>query len=98
MTTQPAERRLIPSVLYLPCQPTIPGEPPQIELRNLEDGRLALLAYTALVRLARCCGDHQPWTLVETGSLSTLRQQVAYDVVLIDRELPIQVRHTGDAL
>ncbi len=98
MTSQPSHRRQVPPVLYLPCRPTIPGEPPQVELRNLEDGRLALLAYTALDRLAHCCGDHQPWTLVETIGLSALREQAAYDVVLLDQELPTEVRHTGGAL
>ena len=98
MTEQPDRRRQIPPVLYLPCRPTIPGESPQVELRTLEDGRLALLAYTALDRLARCCGDHQPWTLMETGHLSTLREQARYDVVLLDQELPAEVRHTGGSL
>ncbi|WP_424922760.1 SAV_915 family protein [Aeromicrobium chenweiae] len=33
---------------------------------GLRDGRTALLAYTALDRLVDCCGDRQPWVLIET--------------------------------
>jgi hypothetical protein len=35
---------------------------------------------------------------METGHLSTLREQARYDVVLLDQELPAEVRHTGGSL
>ena len=91
-----AERPLIPPAVYLPCSPTIPGEAPQVEMRQLEDGRVALLAYTALDRMARCCGPHQPWALYPTEELSALRSSSPYDVVVLDHELPPEVRHTGE--
>lgn len=95
-TPEGADRPLIPPVVYLPCRPTVPGEAPQIELRRLEDGRVALLAYTALDRMSRCCGPHQPWALYPTEELSALRRSSSYDVVVFDQELPAEVRHTGE--
>jgi hypothetical protein len=87
---------VVPPVLYLPCRPTIPGSQPEIELRRLEDGRLALLGYTALDRLARCCGPRQAWVLYQTAELSALRAQTSYDVVLLDQELPRELWASED--
>lgn len=88
-----ADRPLIPPVVYLPCRAPIPGADPTVEMRRLEDGRVALLLYTALDRLARCCGEHQAWALYRTEDLDALRRDTPFDVVMIDQELPDDLRH-----
>lgn len=40
----------IPPVLYLTCRPGATTERAEIEMRRLEDGRVALMAYSALDR------------------------------------------------
>ena len=60
-----SQRPVIPPVVYLPCR--TPGEwGAEVEMRRTKDGRVALLAYTALDRLADCMGPHQPWILCHT--------------------------------
>ncbi|KQT94120.1 hypothetical protein ASG49_04205 [Marmoricola sp. Leaf446] len=88
-----ADRPLIPPVVYLPCRAPIPGADPTVEMRRLEDGRVALLLYTALDRLARCCGDDQPWALYRTEDLDALQRDTPFDVVMVDQELPAHLRH-----
>jgi hypothetical protein len=86
-------RPLVPPVLYLPCKAGSTTDLAMIEMRELEDGRVALMAYTSLDRLARCCGDQQPWVLFKTESLGELRRDSPYDVVVLDQALPVDLRH-----
>lgn len=95
--TMTSERPTVPPVLYLPCRPGASEGDAEIEMRQLDDGRVALLAYTALDRLAHCCGPHQPWVLYRTEELSALRQASPYDNVVMDQELPRDLWHTGEA-
>ncbi len=85
----------IPPVLYLTCRPGATTERAEIEMRQLEDGRVALMAYSALDRLEFCCGPHQPWVLYRTDELDTLKVLSPYDVVLFDQPLPDELRYTG---
>lgn len=96
-----ATRPTVPPVLYLPTSgtPQDPGSSVDdgddigigIELRETDDGRRALLAYTALDRLATCCGPEQPWVLYPTDRLGDLG--VDYDVVYLDMVIPPELRH-----
>lgn len=81
-------RRTMPPALYLPVSSAEGGEFHEVELRAMNDGRLALLAYTALDRLADAQGPHQPWMLYPTDRLEDLEQSQPYDVILLDLEIP----------
>lgn len=83
----------VPPILYLPCKAGSTTDLAMIEMRELEDGRVALMAYTALDRLARCCGTEQSWVLFKTASLGELRRESPFDVVLFDQPLPDDLRH-----
>lgn len=89
-----AEPLVIPPVVYLPTKPGAGDQLTMIEMRETEDGRVALMAYTALDRLARCCGDHQPWVLYRTEALAELRNGAPYDIVVFDQLIPEELRHT----
>lgn len=98
VTTTEAEqppRKQIPPVLYLPIRPGSTSEAPEVELRRLDDGRVALMVYTALDRLARCCGPHQAWVLYRTEDLSALRAASPFDVTLMDQSVPPELWHQG---
>ncbi|PXY19796.1 SAV_915 family protein [Prauserella endophytica] len=87
----------LPPVLYLPTAPIAAdgtGET-TVELRRTGDGRIALLAYTALDRLVECCGEHQPWLMVHTEHLPKLHERQPYDVILLDGEIPEELRRTA---
>jgi hypothetical protein len=84
-------------VVYLPCRPAAGEEPARVEMYRLEDGRVALLAYTALDRLARACGPEQAWVLYRTADLGRLDQESPYDIVVLDRALPAGLRKGGPA-
>jgi hypothetical protein len=83
----------LPPVLYLPCAAGVvdPAEA-RPELRRTRDGRLALLAYTALDRLRACCGADQPWVLVRTQALDAIDAADHYDLLLLDVVVPEQHR------
>lgn len=89
MQAEGQTRQVIPPVMYLPASPGdgADGEPAEIEMRRLLDGRVALLAYTALDRLADCCGSEQPWVLYKTDQLDELNKVSPYDVIVIDQPL-----------
>lgn len=59
-------------------------EGPIADVRELPDGRRALVAYTALDRLARQCGENQPWMLVAIEALAEIKGQNAFDTVAFD--------------
>lgn len=80
---------IVPPALYLPLvdDPSGAGQIPAV--RKLSDGRRGLLAYTALDRLADKCGMNQPWMLMMTSELGTVRDQQPFDVVAFDLEIPV---------
>lgn len=88
----------MPPMMYLPTS-GVPADGDQagfaVELRETQDGRRALLAYTALDRLARCCGPDQPWVLYPTDKLGHLG--IDYDVIYLDLEIPAELWHTPAA-
>ncbi|MCA0336124.1 MAG: hypothetical protein LCH66_04540 [Actinobacteria bacterium] len=85
------QRAMIPPVVYLPVV-GVDGRDHEVEMRTTNDGRIALLAYTALDRLAACCGPGQSWILAHTERLADLEQTQAYDVIYFDLPLPEDLR------
>ena len=83
-----AERR------KLTTHPTT-GADQLVEIRELKDGRRALLAYTALDRLLDLAGDRQPWVLVRTEDLGQIKQEQPYEVVIFDLDVPASYRRDG---
>ena len=79
----------LPPVLYLPCVEHV-ADPAQaqVEMRETKDGRVALLAYTALDRLLRCCGTGQPWVLATTPALENLQRQYPFQLLMLDVMVP----------
>ena len=74
---------IVPPVLYLPMR-EMPDDGYVAEVRTLPDGRRALIAYTALDRLAEHCGAAQTWALVQTDGLGVIKDQQPFDVVSFD--------------
>ncbi|MBK1788829.1 SAV_915 family protein [Prauserella cavernicola] len=90
----------LPPMLYLPTGPHAvdgTGET-TVELRRTEDGRVALLAYTAVDRLVECCGEHQPWLMVRSEHLPKLHERQPYDVIVLDGEIPTEWRHQASPM
>lgn len=85
----------LPPMLYVPCESFVAGESVDVAFRRTLDGRIALLVYTALDRLLACCGDGQPWFLMETDRLDELDEHFAYDVIFVDMEIPEEERFEG---
>lgn len=81
-----------PPVVYLPVTLAEDGSVADVRMLRLADQRVALIAYTALDRLASCCGEDQPWALVETRRLGDLHATKPFDVKLLDVDLPQELR------
>lgn len=75
--------RMIPPMLYLPTRARADGEQFP-EIRELPDGRRALVAFTALDRLAESCGPNQPWIVIPTESLGQVKDVQPFDLVTFD--------------
>lgn len=91
----PPATPVVPPVLYLPLSATSTPEQQTVEIRELKDGRRALLAYTALDRLLDLAGERQPWTLLRTEELQKIKQAQPYDVVIFDLAVPAEYRRDG---
>lgn len=86
--------RMVPPMLYLPVREDEDGSR-TAEVRATQDGRRALLAYTALDRLALACGELQPWTLVPLSALEDLQAEQPFDLVAFDPDIPTNLLHGG---
>ncbi|MDP3893188.1 SAV_915 family protein [Nocardioides sp.] len=86
-----------PPVAYLPCRLDENGELAEILMAQLDDGRVALMGYTALDRFIASCGDAHPWVLYHTEHLEQLRAQKPFDVAYLDIPMPVELRRTADA-
>ncbi|SFQ21687.1 hypothetical protein SAMN05421810_105211 [Amycolatopsis arida] len=85
-----------PPAVYVPCGQYPAGDggsTTAVELRRTDEGKLALLTYSAMDRLVRCCGPHQPWVLVSTEELHHVYDAQPFDVIMLDTELPEELRH-----
>lgn len=87
---------LAPPVVYVPVTLDEGGEVEDIRMIQLQDGRIALVAYTALDRLVDGCGEHQPWLLVDASKLRPGPEQ-PWDVRYLDVDLPTELRVEADA-
>lgn len=79
-------------MVYLPVEVDEEGEVKEVRMVRLDDGRMALIGYTALDRFMRCCGEGQPWMLFETSRLEELRAVKFFDVNYLDVPLPQNLR------
>lgn len=86
---------IVPPALYLPIVDNPSGEGQRAVVKKLADGRLGLLAYTALDRLADKCGPEQPWMLVMTSELGRIKEGQPFDVVAFDIDVPWSQRSEG---
>jgi hypothetical protein len=91
------QRPPLPPMLYVPSAGPSADGSLLLDLRRIDDGRLALLVYTALDRLHTGCGQHQPWALVPTQTLDEIDAVQPYDLVLVDVSLPAELRRTAAA-
>lgn len=91
----PPEQPTVPPVLYVPLSTASTQDEQTVEIRELKDGRRALLAYTALDRLLTLAGDRQPWILLRTEDLDKIKRAQPYDVVIFDLEIPEHYRRDG---
>jgi hypothetical protein len=86
------------SLVYLPSQPVRRGDREAVlELRHVEDGSLALLAFSSLEDLVAGCGEHQPWVAVSAEHLPELQRLSGAEHVLWDAELPEPLRRAVTA-
>jgi hypothetical protein len=87
-----------PPILYIPAARHV-SDPADLEVlyRQTKDGRMALLVYSALDRLMRCCGEEQPWFLVPTAELQSLWDVRPFDLVLLDLPIPAEERQEAPA-
>jgi hypothetical protein len=87
---------MVPPVLYIPVQDFQPeSDNLTIDFRKLPDGRVALLAYTALDRLTAGCGTAQPWALVSTAKLDEIDRNTPYDVIMLDVQIEEDQQRKG---
>lgn len=76
----------MPPVVYVPCTPGDDGIS-HLAYRNLDDGRVALLVYTALDRLIDLAGDVH-WALLDWDALQQAQDLQHYDIILQDVRIP----------
>ncbi|MCY7395218.1 MAG: hypothetical protein LH468_03530 [Nocardioides sp.] len=82
-----------PPFLYIPCvEHVTDGAHARAQYRTTNDGRAAVLVYSALDRLHACCGDDQPWFGLPTHELQRLYDVRPFDVVYTDVYVPQERR------
>ena len=77
-----------PPVVYLPVDVDENGTVTDFRMIRLGDGRIALLAYTALDRFVDAWGEHQPWLLFETRKIDEIHRAKPFDLKLLDVVVP----------
>lgn len=86
-----SDRPELPPVVYVPSvEPVHDPASARVEMRRTRDGRTALLVYSALDRLRRCCGPSQPWVLVRTTALEDIHTAQPFDLLLMDVVIPTE--------
>lgn len=84
-------------LIYVPCRRVHEGDQDAyLELRPLEDGRVAMLAYSSLDHLVAGCGAAQPWLAVPPRYVSECESRSGADVVVWDTELPAELQHISE--
>jgi hypothetical protein len=88
---------VVPPIVYVPCAPRRSEDAElTVDLRQTREGKLALLAYTALDRLIDCCGPEQPWAVLPTADLEQVRLATSFDIILFDVEIPPEHRRPAE--
>jgi hypothetical protein len=78
------ETRDFPPVVYVPTtQHDDPAER-QVEMRRVDDGRVALFVYSAMDRLHSMFREGTPWLLVDVAQLQRLHDLTPYDLLYLD--------------
>lgn len=85
---------IVPPVIYLPVRDDASLEK-IAAMRKLNDGRMALLAFSALDRLVDACGPNQEWVVVNLGEVDEIKKQTPFDVMVLDPEVPASARQFG---
>lgn len=107
MTTSSTEDMLrdFPPVVYVPCDKPVgstPGPggrvPLDIRMRLTRDGRLALLAYSALDRFHEMAGLETQWALLTHDGLDEVYARQPFDLLLMDVTVPEGSREDGQWL
>lgn len=88
---------IIPPALYLPLH-VAPDGHQLVDIRELPDGKRALVAFTALDRLATSCGTEQPWQLVLLDGLADIKDAQPFDVVAFDPNFADHLKRDGRLL
>ncbi len=84
----------LPDALFLPtAKKPKDFTSAEIELCETGDGRMALIAFSTVRRLVECRGPHQPWALVKSENLGHVYQAQPYDLIVLDSDLPEELRH-----
>lgn len=88
----PTPAALQPPVAYLPCRLDSEGQVAEVMMAQLNDGRVALMGYTALDRFIAACGRGHPWVLWKTEEIESLRALKHFDVAYLDIPMPADLR------
>lgn len=86
---------VVPPVLYVAIRTRNEGTEMAAEIRELRNGRQALLTYSSLDRLLDLAGPNQAWIVMRTDELDTLKKEQPFDVVIFDLEVPEMYRADG---
>lgn len=97
--------RDFPPVVYVPCDKPVgstPGPdgrvPLEIRMRLTRDGRVALLAYSALDRFHEMAGRETGWALLTHDGLDEVYARQPFDLLLMDVTVPEDSREDGQWL
>jgi hypothetical protein len=90
--------RVFPPIVYVPCAPAQSEAELAIDLRVTKDGRRALLVYSSMDRLVTYCGGEQPWTVMATQDLEQARLATGFELILLDLDIPEELRRTGESV
>lgn len=85
------------NIVYVASQPLRRGETEAtLEMRETDDGQVAVMVYSSLETLVAGAGPTQPWIAVPRERVEELVRRSGASGVLLDTVIPPGVRH-GDA-
>lgn len=76
----------MPPVVYVPTTSSADPALREVEMSTLDDGRVALLVYSAIDRLFDLYSADSAWLLCNIPALQMVHDQTPYDVLFVDRE------------
>lgn len=91
-----ADEQAPPQVWTPTAWPMRGAELPAFVLRELADGRLAMLVYTSLKEMTDGCGPGQPYVSLAVESVQSFQHLVGADVLLWNPVLAEEVRQSGE--